>query len=110
MRCEGERPRSATLRPLGLLSSWQRPRSPVRMPWWRTLRTMRGDAQPSPVQGAHPLAVRIAELLPVGSRVLVLGAGNGRNLPPLATAGLETDVRAAADGLGGMRGSYAGIL
>jgi hypothetical protein len=42
--------------------------------------------------------------------VLVLGAGNGRNLPPLATAGLETDVRAAADGLGGMRGSYAGIL
>ncbi|MGH7706693.1 MAG: methyltransferase domain-containing protein [Vulcanimicrobiaceae bacterium] len=42
----------------------------------------------------HPLAVRLAEHFrdrPTAARVLVLGVGNGRNLPPLLAAGLIVD-------------------
>ena len=42
---------------------------------------------------AHPLAVTLAASLvrPVTTRVLVLGAGNGRNFPPFLAAGARID-------------------
>ena len=42
----------------------------------------------------HPLATRLAaELAPrTGARVLILGAGNGRNVPPLLHAGARVDI------------------
>lgn len=40
----------------------------------------------------HPLVAALAEALRAGSRVLVVGVGNGRHIPPLLKAGLHVDV------------------
>jgi hypothetical protein len=50
-------------------------------------------------EAAHPLAVDLAATLSPGSRVLVLGAGNGRSLPPLRAAGAGVEIAAADDEL-----------
>ena len=40
----------------------------------------------------HPLVVALAEGLPAGSRVLVVGVGSGRHIPPLLEASFHVDV------------------
>jgi len=39
----------------------------------------------------HPLVGALIEALPRGSRVLVVGVGNGRHIPPLSEAGFAVD-------------------
>jgi hypothetical protein len=39
----------------------------------------------------HPLVAALAEALPAGSRVLLVGVGNGRHIPPLLEANLHVD-------------------
>jgi hypothetical protein len=39
----------------------------------------------------HPLALDVTGAIPPGGRVLVVGIGSGRNLPPLLAAGLHVD-------------------
>jgi SAM-dependent methyltransferase len=41
---------------------------------------------------AHPLASALAGALPSGARVLLLGVGSGRHIPPLLEAGFAIDV------------------
>ena len=49
--------------------------------------------QPSPdpekLRRAHPLAVRLIEVLPAGARVIEIGAGRGRNTDALRAAGMD---------------------
>jgi hypothetical protein len=72
---------------------------------------MRDDAQRTSDQGPHPLALRLAAALPAKARVLVLGPGRGRSLPPLVARHLTLDVAPEDDTLlGGYTGPYAGIL
>ena len=40
----------------------------------------------------HPLVAALAEALPAGSRVLLVGVGRGRHIPPLIEASLRVDV------------------
>jgi len=72
---------------------------------------MERNAQPDAPQGPHPLATALATALPHGARVLVVGAGDGRNRPPLRAAGLLVEEAAAADALlAAFPGPYAGVL
>ncbi len=46
-----------------------------------------------PQEGSpHPLSTGLIDALPPGSRVLLLGVGSGRHLPPLLAAGFNIDV------------------
>jgi len=72
---------------------------------------VRDDAQGGEAQGPHPLALRAAAALPAGARLLVLGAGSGRSLPPLAQRGLALDIAPADDeALTSHRGPFDGVL
>jgi hypothetical protein len=43
------------------------------------------------IEGPHPLALDLAAVLEPGERVLVVGPGRGRSLPPLAAAGVSVE-------------------
>jgi hypothetical protein len=55
----------------------------------------------------HPLVGALIEALPRGSRVLVVGVGNGRHIPPLTAAGFAVD---AVDDLGLAAREYDGAI
>jgi hypothetical protein len=56
----------------------------------------------------HPLVRALIETLPPGSRVLVVGVGNGRHIPPLTEAGFTVD---AVDDLNSAaRSEYDGAI
>lgn len=68
-----------------------------------------------PIRPAHPLALRLAERLRPGDRVLEFGSGNGRNATALTAAGFDVtriDDRAAErdEPLPLVPGGYAAVI
>jgi hypothetical protein len=74
---------------------------------------MSDSAHSASRQGPHPLAQRLAVELAderPGARVIVLGTGDGRNLPVLRAAGLAIEALAADAALSELAGPYDGVL